>query len=403
MHNCHSNTASLAPAKHTSIPATATERAYLCPMCHEVRETRPGDCPHCGMALQAEISLSAPARPQYSCPMHAEVVQDAAGDCPICGMALQSTGVEVVDEDNAELTAMTRRFIVSALFTMPLFMWVMGAHMFGLGGAHAPAFGLWQLALATPVVTWAAWPFLVRGWRSLVSMNLNMFTLISLGVLVSYLYSLVAVLMPQIFPASMRDAHGEIAVYFEAAAVIVTLVLLGQILELRAHGQTNGAIKALLGLAPKTARRINADGSEEDIDVESIQLGDQLRVRPGERIPVDGEVVDGHSSVDESMVSGEPLAVEKQHGSRLIGATVNGVGALTMVALRVGADTLLAQIVAMVIAASRSRAPIQKLADRVAAWFVPSVVLIAISAFTLWALFGPPPSLAHAVINAVAV
>jgi Cu+-exporting ATPase len=341
----------------------------------------------------------------YTCPMHPEVRQDHPGACPICGMALEPVTVSAEPEDNPELTDMTRRLWLAAAFTLPVLVLVMGAMVPGLAGLlpHG-ATGRWlELALATPVVLWSGWPFFVRGYRSVRTWNLNMFTLIGLGVGVAYVYSLVATLAPDLFPDSFRDAGGRVAVYFEAAAAIVTLVLLGQVMELRARSSTNAAIKALLGLAPKTARRIEADGSERDVPLEDVQIGDRLRVRPGEKVPVDGVVLEGHSVVDESMISGEPIPIEKAAGDSVIGATVNGTGALLIEARRVGSDTLLAQIVQMVAEASRSRAPIQNLVDLVAAYFVQAVVGVAILTFIIWSVLGPQPAMAYALINAVAV
>jgi Cu+-exporting ATPase len=337
--------------------------------------------------------------------MHPEIVRDEPGDCPICGMALDATTVTLDEEENPELVDMTRRFWVSGVLTVPLVIVAMGEFM-GLSfeWLATPRTLSWlELVLATPVVLWGGWPFFVRAWQSVVNRSLNMFTLIGLGTGVAYWYSVVATAAPGIFPASFRDAHGEVAIYFEAAAVIVTLVLLGQVMELRARNRTGAAIRALLGLAPKTARRLNADGSETDVPLEQVQVGDRLRVRPGEKVPVDGVVVEGESAVDESMISGEPIPVAKQSGERVIGATINGTGGLVIEAERVGSDTLLSQIVQMVAAAQRSRAPIQKLADVVAGYFVPAVVAIAVITFIVWALAGPAPAMGFAIINAVAV
>jgi Cu+-exporting ATPase len=341
----------------------------------------------------------------YICPMHPEVRQDGAGACPKCGMALEPVTVTLEEEENPELTDFTRRFWVSVVLSVPLVIIAMG-DVAGLSFdwlGTPRTLGWIELVLGTPVVLWGGWPFFVRGWQSLVNRSLNMFTLIGLGTGVAYAYSVVATLMTGIFPVSFRDAHGEVAVYFEAAAVIVTLVLLGQVMELRARQRTGAAIKALLGLAPKTARRIEADGSEADVPLERVQVGDRLRVRPGEKVPVDGTVVEGTSAVDESMLTGEPIPVEKTAGDKVIGATVNGTGGLIIEARRVGADTLLSQIVQMVAAAQRSRAPIQKLADVVAGYFVPMVVAIAVITFIVWGLIGPAPAMAYAIINAVAV
>lgn len=341
----------------------------------------------------------------YTCPMHLEIVQDEPGDCPICGMPLEPMIVSLDDEQNPELADMTRRLWVSAVLSVPVLLLAMG-ELVGLSfdGLASPRVLTWlEFGFATPVVLWGGWPFFVRGWRSVVTRNLNMFTLIGLGTGVAFVYSVVAVLAPSIFPASFRDAHGEVAVYFEAAAVIVTLVLLGQVMELRARHRTGAAIRALLGLTPKTARRIEPDGTEVDVPLEQIQVGDQLRVRPGEKMPVDGVVIEGASAVDESMITGESIPVEKATGDKVIGATVNGSGGMVIEARRVGSDTLLAQIVQMVAAAQRSRAPIQKLADVVAGYFVPIVIFSAVVTFIVWAATGPAPAFAYALINAVAV
>jgi len=352
-----------------------------------------------------EIADSIDNSREYTCPMHPEVVKQGPGSCPICGMALEPRTVSAEEEENVELTDMTRRFRVCLVLTIPELLLAMGP-MFGLpvDALGSPKLLHWlELLLAVPIVLWGGWPFFVRGWQSLVSRHLNMFTLIGLGTGVAFVYSVVAVLFPNLFPAAFRGADGAVAVYFEAAAVIVTLVLLGQVMELRARSQTGAAIRALLGLAPKTARRITDDGSEEDVPLDQVHAGDRLRIRPGEKVPVDGMVVEGKSSVDESMVTGEPIPVEKRSGDRVIGATVNGTGSLVMEAERVGSETLLSQIVQMVAEAQRSRAPIQKLADQVAGWFVPAVVGVAVLTFLIWAMVGPPPALAHGLINAVAV
>ncbi|HLO09660.1 MAG TPA: copper-translocating P-type ATPase, partial [Desulfobacteria bacterium] len=342
----------------------------------------------------------------YTCPMHPEIVRDSPGNCPICGMALEPRTATVDDEENSELVDMRRRFRVSVVLTIPLVVIAMGEHLPGHPLARiatTETLGWLQLVFATPVVLWGGWPFFVRGWQSVVHRSLNMFTLIALGVSVAYLYSLVAKLLPGIFPPSFRSEGGDVAVYFEAAAVIVTLVLLGQVLELKARSRTGAAVKALLGLAPKTARRLRDDGSEEDVPLDQVHIGDRLRVRPGEKVPVDGVVLEGSSSVDESMVSGEAIPVEKNPGDRVVGATVNGTGSFVLKAERVGAETLLARIVQMVSEAQRSRAPIQKLADQVAGWFVPAVVSIAVATAIVWSLVGPEPRMAHALVNAVAV
>src|ERR1051325_747990 len=343
---------------------------------------------------------------QYTCPMHPEIIRDGPGSCPICGMALEPLTASLDEEDNTELTDMTRRFWLSVVLTIPVLAFGMSELIPGqpLQQLFTMQTLAWlQLVLATPVVLWADWPFFVRAWQSIVYRSLNMFTLIALGVGVGYLFSVIAVLLPGIFPASFRDADGNVPVYFEAAAVIVTLVLLGQVLELRARSQTGTAIKALLGLAPKTARRVREDGNEEDVPLEHVHPGDRLRVRPGEKVPVDGVVLEGSSAVDESMITGEPIPVEKRANDRVVGATVNGTGSFVMRAERVGSETLLAQIVQMVAEARRSRARIQKLADVVSGYFVPAVVLIPVVTFIVWATVGPEPRMAYAIINAVAV
>ncbi len=387
-------------------PAEPTESraAYVCPMDPEVRAEAPGACPKCGMALEPEVPQTA-RRTEWVCPMHPEIVRDAPGFCPICGMALEPRTV-LLEEENPELVDMRRRFWASTLLAIPLVLIAMRHLIPGdpLSRIAPPALLGWlEMLLATPVVLWGGWPFFVRAWHSVVTWNLNMFTLIGLGVAVAYGYSVIAHLFPDLFPASFRNPAGEVGVYFEAAAVITVLVLLGQVLELKARSRTSAAIKALLGLAPKTARRIREDGSEEDLPLEQIKRGDRLRVRPGERVPVDGVVLEGRSTVDESMITGEPIPVEKGPGDRLIGATVNGTGSLVMRAERVGQETLLAQIVRMVAEAQRSRAPIQKLADRVSAVFVPAVVVVAAVTSVVWGLVGPDPKMAHALVNAVAV
>jgi Cu+-exporting ATPase len=342
----------------------------------------------------------------WTCPMHPQIVRDGPGSCPICGMALEAMTPQAGDAANPELADMTRRFWVAAVLSAPLLAMAMGDDLAkpALAALIAPGVAVWaQLILATPAVLWCGWPFFRRGWESVINRSLNMFTLIALGTGVAYLYSLVAALAPGIFPASFRTQDGGVPLYFEAAAVITTLVLLGQVLELRARSQTNGAIRALLDLAPKRARLVKDDGSEEDVALETVVPGQNLRVRPGEKVPVDGIVVDGKSAVDEAMISGEPLPVEKATGDKVTGATINTTGSFVMRAERVGSDTLLAQIVAMVAAATRSRAPIQKLADTVSGWFVPAVILVAVASFAGWAVFGPPPAIGFALVNAVAV
>src|SRR6266700_4063104 len=386
-------------------PAAPAKRGYVCPMCPEVRESNSGACPRCGMALEPEAPVTA-KRVEYTCPMHPEIVRTGPGSCPICGMALERRTVTAEAEENPELREMTRRFWISLALTLPLLGIAMADMLPGMPVQHALPGGWlpWiELLLATPVVLWGGWPFFQRGWSSVVNRSTNMFTLIALGTGAAYVYSVAATLTPGFFPASFREMDGMPAVYFEAAAAITTLVLLGQVLELKARSRTSSAIKALLSLAPKTARVILDDGSERDIPLDRVTPGDRLRVRPGERVPVDGIVLEGSSPVDESMVTGEPIPVEKGPGSRLTGGTINGAGTLVMRAERVGSDTLLARIVRMVSEAQRSRAPIQRLADVVASYFVPAVVLIAIVTFAVWALFGPEPRLANALVNAVAV
>ncbi len=395
------------PVQIKPAPTSArTAQSYTCPMHPEIREDKPGSCPKCGMALEPVAATAPKEKIEYTCPMHPEIVRDAPGNCPICGMALEPRSVSLAEEENHELNGMRRRFWVSVALTIPVFAIGMSDLIptAPLQRIVTPTTLSWlQLLLATPVVLWGGWPFFARGWQSIVNRSLNMFTLIGLGVGVAYAYSLIATLFPDIFPHSFRGHGDSVPVYFEAAAVITTLVLLGQVLELKARSQTSAAIKALLGLAPKTARRIGPDGSEQDVPLDQVQVEDRLRVRPGEKIPVDGVVVEGASSVDESMVTGEPIPVEKTAGDKVIGATVNGTGSLIIRAERVGSETLLSQIVQMVAEAQRSRAPIQKLADRVSAYFVPAVIVIAIITFIVWAIIGPDPRLAYALINSVAV
>ncbi|MBA3564826.1 MAG: cadmium-translocating P-type ATPase [Gammaproteobacteria bacterium] len=369
----------------------------------EVLADEPGSCPKCGMALE-RITPAPDARTEWTCPMHPEILRDEPGSCPICGMALEPR--TLAEQENPELRDMSRRFWISAALTLPLAALAMGHMISGeaLGRLIPAQLGRWlEMLLATPVVLYGGWPFFVRGWQSVVNRSPNMFTLIALGVGVAYVYSLIATLFPGIFPPSFRGMGDRVGVYYEAAAVIVTLVLLGQVLELKARGRTGAAIRSLLELAPTTARRISAGGAEQDVPLDQLRIGDRLRVRPGEKVPVDGVVLEGSSSIDESMITGEPIPVEKTVADQLIGATVNGTGSLVMEASRVGPDTLLARIVQMVAEASRSRAPIQRLADVVAAWFVPAVIVIALLAFIVWALLGPAPAMAYAVINAVAV
>jgi len=433
---------------------------YVCPMHPEVRSEQPGDCPKCGMHLVPEGELkshnedvhhaesksdgeagccashggsshahhehSSPNKSKsmagskydsvpegwsgsvYTCPMHPEVRQTEPGSCPLCGMGLELESAAMAgDEPNPELVDFSRRFWVGAALTIPLLILTMSPF---IGITQIREFlgettSLWlEAVLATPVILWSGWPFFVRGWNSFRTMNLNMFSLIGMGVSAAYLFSMIAIIAPSIFPPGFRDPEtGHVGVYFEAAAVIVTLVLLGQVMELRAREGTGKAIRALLDLAAKTARVIRPDGSEEEVPLEDVQVGDRLRVRPGDKVPVDGVVVDGRSSVDESMISGEPVPVEKTEGDKLTGATINGTGSLVMEATRVGSDTMLAQIVEMVAAAQRSRAPIQKWADMVAGKFVPSVIGVAIVSFFAWSIWGPAPALSYALVSAVAV
>ena len=394
------------PGDREPRPAAAAgkQAMYTCPMHLEIRQEGPGACPECGMALEPVVP-PAPGRTstEYICPMHLEIVRDGPGSCPICGMALEPRTVAAEDEqEDPEFKDMTRRLWVSVMLSGPLLVLAM-AHM--LGGDWFPAgVRVWiELALATPVVLWCGWPLLARGGRSIVTLKLNMFTLVSIGVVTAWGYSVLATVAPGIFPASFRGEGGMVGVYFEAAGVITTLVLLGQVLELRARRRTGAAIKALLGLSPKTARIVRPDGVEEDVPLEHVQIGDRLRVRPGEKVPVDGKVLQGRSSIDESMITGEPMPVEKQAGDAVIGATVNATGGFVMEARRIGGDTLLAQIVQMVADAQRTRAPIQRIADVVAGFFVPAVVLAAAITFVVWAIFGPTPAVAYAIVNAVAV
>ncbi|MGH9835181.1 MAG: heavy metal translocating P-type ATPase, partial [Blastocatellia bacterium] len=379
---------------------------YTCPMDPEVAQIGPGACPKCGMALEPMTPAPPMTKTEYVCPMHPQIVRDQPGNCPICGMALEPRVVTLEEEENPELRDMKRRFWISLALTLPVFLLAMSEMIPGQPVQHALGHRLvtlLQFALATPVVLWGGWPFFQRGWASIINRSPNMFTLIAIGTGAAWIYSVIATFFPGVFPASFRGHGGEVAVYFEAAAVITTLVLLGQVLELRARSQTSSAIKMLLGLAPKTARVVRPNGVEEDIPLERVQPGDLLRVRPGEKIPVDGVVVEGRSAVDESMVTGEPIPAEKTEGDKVTGGTVNATGGFVMRAERVGADTLLAQIVRMVGEAQRSRAPIQRLADVVSAYFVPAVVIIAIITFLIWSFVGPEPRLAYALVNAVAV
>ena len=392
----------LHPEKAAPAAPPATGTRWVCPMDPEVASDRPGPCPKCGMALEPE-SPAMQVRTEWTCPMHPQIVRDAPGSCPICGMALEPRTV-TLEEANPELDDMRRRFRVSLWFTIPVFLLGMSDLLPGMPVQHAlgRALPFIEFALATPVVFWAGAPLFARGWRSIVTWNLNMFSLIALGTGVAYAFSVVATIAPGVLPESLLR-HGSAPVYFEPAAFIVSLVLLGQVLELRARARTRGALQALLGLSPKTARRLGEAGREEDVPLALVKVGDVLRVRPGESVPVDGVVMEGRSAVDESLVTGESIPVTKEPGAKVTGATVNGTGSFVMRAERVGEATLLAQIVRMVGEAQRSRAPIQRLADRVASWFVPAVVIAAVATFAIWAAVGPEPRLAYAIVNAVAV
>jgi P-type Cu+ transporter len=392
-------------AKPPEPKAAAGAQSYVCPMDPEVRQAGPGACPKCGMALEPDLSdPAALMRVEYTCPMHPEIVRDEPGACPICGMALEPRMVGLEEKPNPELIDMTRRFWIAVAFGSPVFVLTM-ADMTLAGGLmqylDMRAINWIGLAFGAPVVFWAGWPFFVRGWASIVNRSPNMFTLIAMGVASAFVYSALGTVAPNWFPDAFR-VHGVVPTYFDTAVVITALVLLGQVLELRARSRTSSALRQLLGLAPRTARVVR-DGQERDLPITEVRVGDICRVRPGEKVPVDGIVVDGHSSVDESMVTGEPIPAEKESGDTLTGGTVNTNGTLLFRAERVGSDTLLAQIVRMVGEAQRSRAPIQRLADRVAAWFVPAVVIVAVSAFVVWSLAGPQPRLALALVSAVSV
>ncbi|WP_253910667.1 heavy metal translocating P-type ATPase, partial [Pyxidicoccus fallax] len=397
----------LSPRPAEPEPPAAPGTMYVCPMDPEVRQDHPGACPKCGMALEPESPPTLEARVEYVCPMHPEVVRDGPGSCPICGMALEPRTVLPEEAPDPELQSMRLRFRVGLGLTLPLLGLAMSDMIPGQPVQHAvPASVLaWaQLVLATPVVLWGGWPFFQRGWASVRNRHLNMFTLIALGTGAAYLFSVFATLLPNALPHGLRTGHGGTApLYFEAAAVIVTLVALGQVLELRARHATSGALRALLSLAPAIARRIREDGYEEDVPLTHVHVGDRLRVRPGEKVPVDGVVLEGASAVDESMVTGESLPVEKTPGEKVTGGTVNGTGSLVMRAERVGKDTLLSRIVQRVSEAQRTRAPIQRLADKVAGIFVPVVIAVAVVTAVVWGVWGPEPRLAHALVNAVAV
>ena len=426
--------------KYDKIPENYNGTIYICPMHPEVRDVEKSDCPICGMFLKPEDEVAKddshaschgkdtdssgvksvkggkydklPADYDgtvYTCPMHPEVRDVRNSGCPICGMALEPETLTIGEEDTSELDDMTRRFWICTVLTVPLLIYVMSG-MFDLSVVNFSQYGIsskilqWaELVLATPVVLWGAAPFFVRGWQSIKSRNLNMFTLIAIGVGAAYIFSIVATFFPDIFPDSFRDASGQVGVYYEAAAVIVTLVLLGQVLELKARSQTSGAIRALLELAPPTARRVDENGEEVEVSLDEVVTGDKLRVKPGEKLPVDGTVIDGNSNVDESMVTGEPIPVSKVAGDTVTGGTVNGTGTLLVEAVNVGADSVLSKIVQMVAEAQRSRAPIQRLVDQVAGWFVPIVIVSSIITFIVWAIFGPEPAMTYALVNAIAV
>ncbi len=391
---CHAHT----PNK-TSVAHVAGQE-YTCPMHPEVLQNVPGACPDCGMALEPMHIGLVQTKTQYTCPMHPEIVRDEPGSCPICGMALEPMTV-TLEEENPELKDMSRRFWIGTIFAVPLVALAMLESLLPEGIAFALPWT--EFILATPVVLWCGWPVLERGWISLRTRKLNMFTLIGIGVVVAYAYSLVAILMPGVFPASFHNHHGQVGRYFEVAAAITVLVLLGQVLELRARNKTNKAIKSLLGLTPKTARRIRPDGTESDVALDDVKPGDMLRVRPGEKVPVDGVITEGGGSIDESMITGESLPTEKRTNDRVIGGTLNGTGGFVMRAEKVGSETLLAHIVRLVSEAQRSRAPIQRLADVVSGYFVPAVVAVSAITFFVWLHYGPEPSLAYALVNAVSV
>ncbi len=391
---------------HGEIDPTETKARpgqWTCPMDPEVISDKPGDCPKCGMALEQVPAI--PGQTLYTCPMHPEIVEETPGDCPKCGMPLEPmTPVSGDEHAQAEIRSLSRKFWIALVLTLPVFFLAMGGMIPGLD-LHSiipRSVSKWiELTLATPVVFWAGGIFFVKGWRSITARSLNMFTLIMIGVGAAWLFSTVAVLFPEIFPASFR-MHGEVGLYFEAAAVITVLVLLGQLLEARARSRTGAAIQSLLGLAAKTAHRIT-DGKEEDVPIDQLKKGDLLRVRPGEKIPIDGKITEGTSHIDESMITGEPAPVSKKENDDVIGATVNQTGSFVMRAERVGGETLLSQIVHMVSEAQRSRAPIQKMADTIASFFVPIVLAIAVLTFVIWAIWGPEPAMAYALVNAVAV
>jgi len=385
--------------KHEEALQAPPTKEWFCPMCSGVESDMPGSCPKCGMALERNPAFR--KTQIYTCPMHPEIRQDQPGSCPICGMALEPLKELDSREENAELVDMNRRFWVGTALTIPVVILAMGAHLAPLDKIPSVLSAWMQFALSTPVVLWAGWPFFKRGVRSLVTRHLNMFTLIAMGTGAAYGFSLMALLVPDLLPHSFRHG-GAVPVYFEAAAAIIVLVLLGQVLELRARAGTGEAIRALLGLTPKSAHRVR-EGAEEDVPIDSILAGDTLRVKPGEKIPVDGLLVEGRSSVDESMLTGEPMPVAKKPSDKVVAGTLNGTGSFVMRAEHVGSETMLSQIVEMVAQAQRSRAPIQRLADVVSAWFVPAVVVAAIITFIIWAVFGPEPAMIYGLVNAVAV
>ncbi len=396
-------TRTLQQPTHASPTADGTE--YICPMDPEVSRMGPGSCPKCGMALEPAAATALETRTEYTCPMHPEVVRQEPGACPKCGMDLEPREA-TADAGSPELVEVTRKFAINMVIATPMLLLMVSEVMPSMPLQHLISARVWawvEFSLATPAIVWCGGSFFVRSWQSVVNRSLNMFTLIALGTGTAYLYSVVATVAPMIFPISMRGAGGQVAVYFEPVVVIVALVLLGQVMELRARSKTGGAVRALLGLAPRLARRLNVLGQEADVALDQVRVGDRLRVRPGEKVPVDGVVLEGQSAVDESMVSGEPVPVEKALGARVMGGTVNGTGSFVMRAERVGAETMLAQIVAMVSAAQRSRAPVQRLADRVASLFVPAVMVVAVTTFLVWSLAGPAPKFAHALVNAIAV
>lgn len=405
-HDCchHGSEEGEHPKTLTSASSTAK---YYCPMCEGVESENPGDCPKCGMRLERNPAYLPTIKTIWTCPMHPEVQQDHPGSCPKCGMSLEPVGGDSEDEEEkAEILALKRKTLFAGIFTVPVLLLAFDSMVpgFSLDRWLSPELQGWlEFLFATPVILWAGWMFFTRGWQSIVNRSLNMFTLIMLGVGAAYTYSLMAVIVPGIFPDSFRGHGGQVALYFEAAAVITTLILLGQWLEARARSQTGQAIKSLLDLAAKTAHRINAEGQEEEVPIDDLEKGDLLRVRPGEKIPIDGVITEGKSTVDESMITGEPIPVKKAPDDKVIGATVNQTGSFVMRAEAVGSETMLSQIVHMVAEAQRSRAPIQKLADQVSGYFVPVVVLIAILSLGIWYFWGPQPAMAYAIVNAVAV